>query len=73
MSAGRDDSYHANAAAGELLELAPVGALERYRLPAAWLPAAPTGQTCLLYLLANSSMVSLQNASVSPCGVLQFR
>src|SRR5204862_3787470 len=36
------DRFHANAAAGELLKLAPVGALERYRLP-----AAPTGQTCL--------------------------
>ena len=68
MSAGRDDSYHANAAAGELLELAPVGALERYRLP-----GAPTDKRASLYLLANSSMVSLQNASVSPCGVLQFR
>src|SRR5256885_6050492 len=35
-------SLRAKAEAGELLELAPVGALERYRLP-----AAPTGQTCL--------------------------
>ena len=40
--ASLDASYHANAEPGELLELAPVGALERYRLP-----AAPTGQTCL--------------------------
>jgi len=29
-----DARHHANAAARELLELAPVGALERYRLPA---------------------------------------
>ena len=40
--ASRGTRTHANAEAGELLELAPVGALERYRLP-----AAPTGRTCL--------------------------